>query len=355
LTAISPFFAAPRRLMVSDIADIAGLAAPTVDFAITSVGPLETAGPDQLSYMDNPRYLLALAGTAAGVCFLTAKFRSKLPATTLGLIVKNPYESYSKVLARFFPEALSPRSVFGLSDEVSPSAAVHPSAVVAAGVTIDPGAVIGPQARIGKNTTIGANAVVGPHVRIGEDCAIGACVTVTNAVVGNRAILHPGVRIGQDGFGFVMRGEGHLKVPQIGAVIIGDDVEIGANTTIDRGANRDTIIGAGTKIDNLVQIAHNVVIGRSCIIVSQAGIAGSTTIGDFVALGGHCAIAGHLTIGDGAQIAAASGVMHDVPAGERWGGSPARPMADFFRQHKTLEALAARRLHIANGKGPNAH
>jgi UDP-3-O-[3-hydroxymyristoyl] glucosamine N-acyltransferase len=353
VTANPPFFAASRRLMVSDIAEIAGLAVPPVDFEVTSVGPLETAGPDQLAYMDNPRYLAALAGTAAGVCFVAAKFRSRLPATTLGLIVKNPYESYSKVLARFFPDALSPRSVFGSSD-ISPGATVHPSASVAAGATIDPGAVIGPHARIGKNTMIGANAVIGPHVRIGEDCSIGPSVTVTNAVVGDRAILHPGVRIGQDGFGFVLRGEGHLKVPQIGAVIIEDDVEIGANTTIDRGANRDTIIGAGTKIDNLVQIAHNVVIGRGCIIVSQAGIAGSTTIGDFVALGGHCAIAGHLRIGDRAQIAAASGVMHDVPAGERWGGSPARSMGDFFRQYKTLEALAARRPHIAKEEDPIA-
>jgi UDP-3-O-[3-hydroxymyristoyl] glucosamine N-acyltransferase len=337
--------------MVSEIAKIAGLEVPSVDFEVTSVAPLETARRDQLAYMDNPKYLLALAGTNAGVCFVAERFRSKLPSTTLGLIVKNPYESYSKVLARFSPDALSPASAFGLSG-VSPTAVVHPSAVTAAGVTIDPGAVIGPHARIGMNTIIGANAVIGPHVRIGEGCSIGPNVTVTNAIVGSRTILHPGVRIGQDGFGFVMRSEGHLKVAQIGAVIIEDDVEIGANTTIDRGANRDTIIGAGTKIDNLVQIAHNVVIGRNCIIVSQAGIAGSTTIGGSVAIGGQSAIGGHLTIGDGAQIAAAAGVMHDVPAGGRWGGSPARPMGDFFRQYKTLEALATRRAHIAKEEAP---
>jgi UDP-3-O-[3-hydroxymyristoyl] glucosamine N-acyltransferase len=346
-----PFFAPPKKLWVSDITNIAGLPAPTIDFEVTSVGPLETARPDQLAYMDNPKYLAALAGTAAGVCFVAAKFSSRLPASTLALIVESPYESYSKVMARFFPEALSPCSIFG-SLNVSPTAVVHASAVVAKGVTIDPGAVVGPHARIGANTMIGANAVIGPHVRIGRESSVGPGVTITNAIVGSRTIIHPGVRVGQDGFGFVIRGKGHLKVPQIGAVIIGDDVEIGANTTIDRGANRDTIIGKGTKIDNLVQIAHNVVIGRSCIIVSQVGIAGSTTVGDFVAIGGHSAIAGHLSIGDGAQIAAASGVMHDVPAGERWGGSPARPMGDFFRQYKTLETLASRRPHITKERGP---
>jgi UDP-3-O-[3-hydroxymyristoyl] glucosamine N-acyltransferase len=340
-----PFFAAREKLWVSDIAAIAGLPPPVRDFEITGVGPLETAGPSQLAYMDNQKYLSALAGTAAGACLISPRFSAGLPATTLGLVVGSPYESYSKVLARLYPEALSPRSTFG-GGEIHASACVHPTAVLAAGAAVDPGAVIGPHARIGENTTIGANAVIGPHVRIGRDGSIGAGATVTNATLGERVILHPGVRIGQDGFGYVVSGGKHLKIPQIGAVVVGDDVEIGANSTIDRGANRDTVIGCGTKIDNLVQIAHNVVVGRNCVIVSQVGIAGSTTLGDYVAVGGHSAIAGHLTIGDGAQIAAASGVMHDVPAKERWGGAPARRTIDFFRQYKTLEALALRRPHV---------
>ena len=160
-----------------------------------------------------------------------------------------------------------------------------------------------------------------------------------HALLGDRVYLHPGVRIGQDGFGFAMGPGGHLKVPQLGRVIIQNDVEIGANTTIDRGANRDTLIGEGTKIDNLVQIGHNVSVGRHCVIVAHVGVSGSTEIGDFVAIGGQAGVAGHLKVGSGAQIAAQSGVMNDVPAGERWGGAPAKPMREFMRELATLTRI----------------
>jgi UDP-3-O-[3-hydroxymyristoyl] glucosamine N-acyltransferase len=176
-------------------------------------------------------------------------------------------------------------------------------------------------------------------------------VTVLNGFIGNRVILHPGVRVGQDGFGFDMGPKGHLKVPQIGRVIIQDDVEVGANTTIDRGASRDTIIGEGTKIDNLVQIAHNVVIGRHCVIVGQVGIAGSATLEDYVVLAGQVGVIGHCRIGQGAQIAVKSGVMGDVPAKARWGGVPAKPVRDWFRETLTLKHLASRR-DLAKDQAP---
>ena len=258
------------------------------------------------------------------------------------LVTREPYRAMAKVMAKLFPSAVKPGSVFDESG-VSPAAMVHPSARLEAGVIVDPGAVIGRGAEIGAGAIIGPNAVIGPGVRIGRDSAVGASTTIIAALVGDRVIIHPGAHIGQDGFGFALGPRGHLKVPQIGRVIIQDDVEIGAGVTIDRGANRDTVIGEGAKIDNLVQIGHNVVIGRHAVLVSQSGVSGSSVIGDFAALGGQAGIAGHLRIGAGAQVAAAAGVMTDIPPGERWAGAPAKPVREFFREVATLKRLAAER------------
>jgi UDP-3-O-[3-hydroxymyristoyl] glucosamine N-acyltransferase len=182
--------------------------------------------------------------------------------------------------------------------------------------------------------------VIGYRVCVGRNCFVGPSVSLTHALVGDRVILHAGARIGQDGFGFAMGAQGHLKVPQIGRVIIQDDVEIGANSCVDRGALKDTIIGQGTKIDNLVQIGHNVVTGRNCVIVGHVGISGSTELGDFVVMGGQSGAAGHLKIGAGAQIAGASHVKDDVPPGARMGGTPAVPLRDFGRQISALRRLS---------------
>jgi UDP-3-O-[3-hydroxymyristoyl] glucosamine N-acyltransferase len=225
---------------------------------------------------------------------------------------------------------------------VAAGAVVHPTARLEGGVTIDPGAMVGPRAEIGAATVIGAGAVVGPNVHIGRECAIGPAVSIMHALIGDRVIIHPGCRIGQDGFGYLMGAAGHVKVPQIGRVIIQDGVEIGANTTIDRGAMSDTVIGEGTKIDNLVQIAHNVLIGRHCVLASQTGISGSAVIEDNVMTGGQVGIADHITIGAGAAMGAKAGVMHDAPAGARWVGAPAKPVKQFFREVAARERLAGR-------------
>jgi UDP-3-O-[3-hydroxymyristoyl] glucosamine N-acyltransferase len=310
-----------------------------LDRRIGNIAPLDTARARDITFLDNAKYLDALTVTRAGACLLAPRFETAAPKRLAVLVTAEPYRAFIAVARALFPSALRPSSLFGASGR-APSAQVHASAHVEAGVTIDPLAVIGPNAEIGAGTLIAAGAVIGPGVAIGRDCAIGAAATVLHAMIGDRVIIHSGVRIGQDGFGYLPSPQGHRKIPQIRRVIIQDDVEIGANATIDRGSTRDTVIGEGTKIDNLVQIAHNVTIGRHCLIAAQTGISGSSQVGDFVMMGGQVGLADHVTIGDGAMLAAQSGFMSDVPPGGRFMGSPAQPMREYMKDIALRRRLA---------------
>jgi UDP-3-O-[3-hydroxymyristoyl] glucosamine N-acyltransferase len=323
----------------AQVADGADLSAEIKD-----VRPLDSAAEGDLSFFDNPKYLPLFTATGASACLVAPKFANKAPTGTACLITPEPYRAFARALLLFYPDALKTQAALADGkDRRSSAQSVHPSAMLEPGAIVEPGAVIGPEARIGRGTTIAAGSVIGFRVHIGRDCYVGPNASITHALIGNGVTVHAGVAIGQDGFGFAMGKKGHLKVPQIGRVVIQDNVEIGANTTIDRGALRDTIIGEGTKIDNLVQIGHNVVIGRHCVIVAQTGISGSAELGDFVALGGQVGVVGHVKIGAGAQIAASSNVRGDVPPGVRWGGTPAKPVRRWLRELALLQKLAEQR------------
>ncbi len=307
------------------------------DRLIHDVKPLSDAGPQDISFLDNRKYLPQLAATQAGACLILPVMASRAPPATVTLLTKTPYRGFAQVLRAFYPGALHPavaRTDVGIL--------IDPTAEIEDGVEIEPGAVIGAEAVIGRGSRIAANAVIGYRVHVGRDCYIGAAATLAHTLIGDRVIIHSGARIGQDGFGFAMGPGGHLKVPQIGRVIIQDDVEIGANTTIDRGALKDTVIGEGTKIDNLVQIGHNVIVGRHCVIVAHTGISGSTELGDYVVMGGQSGTVGHIKIGTGAQVAGASHPKDDIPAGARYGGTPAKPLKDWARELAAVARLAER-------------
>ncbi len=315
----------------------AEMASADPDRQIADVAPLGAAGRHDLAFFDNPRFLDQLEATAAGACFVAPRHRERVPAGTLALVADKPHAAFVEAVRRFYPTASEPVPVW---DERGGAGPVHPDARLEPDVVVEPGAVIGAGAEIGRGTRIMAGSVIGPRVRIGRGCRIGPQATVIHAALGDRVVLHPGVRLGQDGFGYEMGPGGHRKVPQVGRVLVQDDVEIGANTSIDRGALGDTVIGEGTKIDNHVQIGHNVVIGRHCVIVAQVGISGSVTLGDFVVLAGQVGIVPHVTIGDGAQVAAQSAIREDLAAGGRYGGVPARPARQWLKEVAMLQKLA---------------
>ncbi len=303
---------------------------------IKSVAPLDKAGPDDLSFFDNRKYRDNFLVSGAGACFVRPEDAEVAPITMAVLIHENPYYAYAVAA-----DALHPRPV--ISNSISEQAFIHETARIGSSCEIRPGAVIGAHVEIGSRCLVESNAVIERGVKIGNDCRIGACSSISHALIGNRVCIYPGARIGQDGFGYALSSTGHVKVPQLGRVIIEDDCEIGANTSIDRGAGPDTIIGKGCIIDNLVQIAHNVVVGPMSVLVAQSGVAGSTQLGPGVVLAAQGGIAGHLKIGKGSRIAAQSGIMRDLPDRSEVMGSPALPIKQFFRQFAWLEKTVKNR------------
>ncbi|MBX8801333.1 UDP-3-O-(3-hydroxymyristoyl)glucosamine N-acyltransferase [Ochrobactrum sp. MR28] len=335
------FYTLSCAVNVADIAQLTGSNLLTKQFAdrkIEHLASLDNATSDSLVFLEGKKNETALRNLKAAAVLCAEAQAGLIPEGIAVLVSRSPQRDFAAVGRKLFEQAVHPRSLLGIPG-ISENATIHPTAEIEGTVTIEPGAVIGANVSIGSGSTISANSVIGAGCKIGRDCIIAPNVSVTYALLGNRVYLHPGVRIGQDGFGFVPGPAGLEKVPQLGRVIIQDNVEIGANTTIDRGSLSDTVIGEGTKIDNLVQVAHNVKIGRHCVIAAHTGISGSVTIGDMAMIGGRVGLADHINIGSRVQIAAASGVMNDIPDGERWGGLPARPLKQWFRDIATLRSI----------------
>ena len=323
-------------LSLAKIAEVAEVILPEgvdVNKVFDDVADLENATEKDISWAFIPSVRDQLKVTKAGAVIVPEKFKDLVPEGTIALISKDAHRSYGLAASAFYPTAVEPY--------ISPGAHIDTSAQLGEGCRVAAGAYIGKNVKLGPQCDIHPNAVIEDGVEMGALCIVGANATVSHCIAGNKVYIYPGAQVGQDGFGFAMSPEkGPQKCPQLGRVIIGDDVEIGSCTTVDRGAMGDTVIGSGTRIDNLCQIAHNVKLGRCCVIVAQNGIAGSCEFGDFVVSGGQVGYAGHLKIGAGAQIAAQSGVISNVDPMKKMMGSPAQEGHECMRQIIALRGLA---------------
>ncbi|HEX8232229.1 MAG TPA: UDP-3-O-(3-hydroxymyristoyl)glucosamine N-acyltransferase [Caulobacteraceae bacterium] len=318
---------------LGELAGLSGLDPPGGGGAgrpIRQAAPLAAAGPDAIAFLGDKRYAAEAEASTAGACFVTEALAGRLPSHCIALVTPEPQAAWARAASRLHrPRRMGPQA-----------ALVDASARVGEGVNVCPGAVIGPGVEVGDGCEIGPNAVVGPGVRLGEGCIVGPNAAVGFALLGARVRVGAGAVIGESGFGVAGSRGGAVDVPQLGRVMIEDEVSIGACSCIDRGAYDDTVIGAGTKIDNLVQVGHNCRLGRNVVLAGQVGLAGSVLVGDGVRMGGGVGIADHLSIGAGASLAGGAGVMHDIPAGETWAGIPARPIRRWLRESSWLGKMA---------------
>ena len=310
---------------------------------IRDVASLADAAGDEITFLDNPKYFSKAGQTRAAACLVRPGHADRLPPEVARLVTDEPYRGYALIAARFYPTAAAPSADHAPEAWVAPGAQIDPSARIGPGCRIAAGAVIEAGAEIGPRCRIEANAVIGAGVRLGADSVVGPGATLSCCLIGARVVIHAGARIGQDGFGFALGAAEPVKVPQIGRVLVEDDVEIGANTTIDRGSTGDTVIGRGCKIDNLVMIAHNVRLGPHCVVVAQSGISGSTQIGAGSMLAAQVGITGHLTVGPAVRLAARSAVIRDLPGHDTYGGAPAVPIRQWRRQMAAVSRLSRRR------------
>ncbi|WP_333807050.1 UDP-3-O-(3-hydroxymyristoyl)glucosamine N-acyltransferase [Phenylobacterium sp.] len=328
------FFESTGPLSLEAIRELTGARTPgdVRETGIDRVAIASRGGPGAVAFVTGRGFLDDLRSALPSACFVPEALAGELVEGCAPLVHRNPQAAYALVA-----EALHrPRRHLG-TDPVSPEARLEP------GVSLGPGVVVGPGAHVGSGTIIGPNTVIGPGVAIGRNCRIGSNVSISFALVGDRVKILSGAVIGEPGFGATVGASGIIDIPQLGRVILQDGVTVGACTTIDRGAYDDTVIGENTKIDNLAQIAHNVRIGRNCVLAGQTGVSGSVTIGDGCQFGGQAGIADHLTIGDGARIGASGGVLKDVPPGETWSGFPAQPLQRWLREVAWLSRAAGTR------------
>lgn len=343
----------PRFFPASEPRSLAAIAAAAgVSFdgdgarLFTDVAPLAEAGPEEVAYLEGRRHAAALRTTRAGAVLVSADVAAEVPEGCIALVCEAPQLAFARVAALFHPRP-------------APVPGIHPTAMIAPGATIGEGCEIGPYAVVGAGAEIGPGCILGPHAVVGPGCVLGAGsilrahASMLFCIAGASVVLNEGARVGNEGYGFATTKAGeHVTVPQLGRVILGDGVEIGANSCVDRGAAGDTVLGPGTRLDNQVQIGHNVRTGRGCVIVAQVGIAGSAVLGDYVVVAAQAGLVGHITIGNGARIGAQSGVMNDVPPGTDMMGSPAWPAREALRAYATLRQLAASKKNRKTGETP---